>query len=106
MSGSQTPPRVKNTVRGVWGPVRYKEAGWPRKPEILFPPKTKAIIERLQAEAEAKGEDFLIPMEYMPEERYVEPANSPLKERRRRPNYTYRNANKNAKRRKTRKSRH
>jgi hypothetical protein len=89
MSGSGTPPR-EGLQRGWWVPHVNKN-GKPigRGRRIEYPPATKKIVNQMEKEYYEKNPNgiFLSPLEFMPEEKFIPPPNSPRRNRQYRPNY-------------------
>ena len=92
MSGSGTPPGTpkEELKRGWWVP-HVNEQGKPigRGKRIEYPPETKKIVNQMREEFYKKYPDllFLSPVEFMPEEKFIPPPNSPRRNRQHRPNY-------------------
>ena len=82
--------RYNSPPRRVADPLRGRYVGR----RIEFPAATRAIIDAERAEANARGEIYLIPLRFMPENEYIEPpANL---QRNRRPEPAYLRANRAA----------
>ena len=77
------PRRVADPVRGVWRPGSSRFTSR----DIVFPEATRAIIEAESAAASARGEFYLIPLRFMPENEYIEPPVNLQRNRRHEPAY-------------------
>lgn len=87
MSGSGTPPRStpEDLERGYWVP----DPSHPRGRRIVFPPETQKVVNQMKKEFKEKFPNlpFLIPIPFMPEQKFVPPPNSPRRNRQYMPNY-------------------
>jgi radical SAM superfamily enzyme YgiQ (UPF0313 family) len=86
MSRPGTPRSTPEDLeRGYWVP----DPTYPRGRRIVFPPETQNVINQMKREFKEKFPNlpFLIPIPFMPEEKFVPRANSPLRNRRYKPNY-------------------
>ena len=82
--------RYNSPPRRVADPLRGRYVGR----RIEFPAATRAIIDAERAEANARGEIYLIPLRFMPENEYIEPPANLQRHRRHEP--AYRRANRAA----------
>jgi len=86
MSGSGTPrSNSEDLERGYWVP----DPTYPRGRRVVFPSKTQNVINQMKKEFKEKFPNlpFLIPIPFMPEEKFIPRPNSPLRNRRYKPNY-------------------
>ena len=75
--------RYNSPPRRVADPLRGRYVGR----RIEFPAATRAIIDAERAEANARGEIYLIPLRFMPENEYIEPPANLQRNRRHEPAY-------------------
>ena len=75
--------RYNSPPRRVADPLRGRYVGR----RIEFPAATRAIIDAERAEANARGEIYLIPLRFMPENDYIEPPANLQRNRRHEPAY-------------------
>ena len=75
--------RYNSPPRRVADPLRGRYVGR----RIEFPAATRAIIDAERAEANARGEIYLIPLRFMPENEYIEPPVNLQRNRRHEPAY-------------------